>query len=185
MRTSFRISAPAVATALLAGLTLMPLPGDAEARPRKSAPDPVVSQEGDRAGQRDDDAPAGGGYLDVFADIQKAWTAGNVDLMLRHFGAQKVAISVEGTGPAGGTFSKNQSYYLLKDLFRYTITRKFEFTDYRKPGDEGGRSYAIAERHYQKSDDGRLFKDKVYVSLHLESDDDNERWVVDEIKSIR
>ena len=77
--------------------------------------------------------------------------------------------SIDGTGPSGGRFSKNQSYYLLKDLFKYTITRKFEFVQYRKPNKKGKRTFAVAERHYQKTDDGRLFKDKIYVSLHLES----------------
>jgi hypothetical protein len=125
------------------------------------------------------------GPMDVFADIERGWNAGNVDPILRHFGNQKVAISVQGTGPSGGTFSRNQSYYLLKDLFRYTLTRKFEFVQYRKPSDDGNQTFAVAERHYQKSDDGRLIKDKVYVSLHLERDGDQERWVVDEIKSIR
>ncbi len=125
------------------------------------------------------------GPMDVFADIERGWNAGNVDPILQHFGSQKVAISVQGTGPSGGTFSRNQSYYLLKDLFRYTLTRKFEFVQYRKPSDDGSETFAVAERHYQKSDDGRLIKDKVYVSLHLELDGDQERWVVDEIKSIR
>jgi hypothetical protein len=172
---------PVPAIVLVAVLLPALRPGPAAAGPRKG--DPVVSQQGDRGEKSAADAK--GDYMDVYADIQRAWKAGNVDLMLSHFGSQRVAISVEGTGPSGGTFSRNQSYYLLKDLFRYTITRKFEFTDYRRPGEEAGHSYAIAERHYQKSDDGRLFKDKVYVSLHLESDDGRERWVVDEIKSIR
>ncbi len=125
------------------------------------------------------------GPMDVFADIERGWNAGNPDPILQHFGSQKVAISVQGTGPSGGTFSRNQSYYLLKDLFRYTLTRKFEFVQYRKPSDDGSDTFAVAERHYQKNDDGRLFKDKVYVSLHLERDGEQERWVVDEIKSIR
>ena len=129
--------------------------------------------------------PPSGGPMDVFADIERGWTTRNVDLILRHFGSQKVAISINGTGPSGGSFSRSQSYYLLKDLFRYTATKKFEFVQYRKPGDEGRDTFAIAERQYRKTDDGRLFTDKVYVSLHLEHDDDQERWVVDEIKSIR
>jgi hypothetical protein len=173
-----------------AGLVPFLLSESAAARPRRTAPaadsGAVVSQQSDKDTPQEAQAPAKtGGPMDVFADIEKAWRTGNVDLILSHFGTQKVAISVEGTGPSGGTFSRNQSYYLLKDLFRYTITRKFEFTQYRKPDAEGGQPFAIAERQYQKTDDGRLFKDKVYVSLHLESNDDHERWVVDEIKSIR
>jgi hypothetical protein len=185
MGTIFRISAPVLSIALLAGLVSITLPEDVEARPRKNPADPeaVVSQQGEREDKKEPGQV--GGPMDVFGDIELGWKSGNVDLILRHFGSQKVAISVEGTGPSGGTFSRNQSYYLLKDLFRYTITREFEFAQYRKPGEKGGQTYAIWERQYQKSDDGRLFKDKVYVSLHLESEANRQRWVVDEIKSIR
>jgi len=123
--------------------------------------------------------------LDVFADIEKAWKDGDVAGILSHFGRQKVWISVEGTGPSGGQFSRNQSYYLLKDLFKYTITRRFEFVQFRKPEEEGRTTFAVAERHFQRTDDGRLYKDKIYVSLHLESGSKEERWVVDEIKSMR
>lgn len=149
---------------------------------KKSNPagDVVASQDPSQPGKK-----ASAGPMDVFADIERGWKAGNVEPILRHFGSQRVAISIQGTGPSGGTFSRNQSYYLLKDLFRYTLTRKFEFVQYRKPSEEGGETFAVAERHYQKSDDGQLIKDKVYVSLHLERDGDDERWVVDEIKSIR
>jgi hypothetical protein len=155
---------------------------------KKTSPGEVASQS--RSSPKDE--PKGGaeareaaGPMDVFADIERAWKAGQVDPILRHFGNQKVAISIQGTGPSGGTFSRNQSYYLLKDLFRYTLTRKFEFVQYRKPNEDGNETFAVAERHYQKSDDGQLIKDKVYVSLHLERDGKTERWVVDEIKSIR
>lgn len=183
-----------LATVLPSGVMPAMGPVPAVARPARSSDahaqknDPgVVSRQNDPPrGKEPDPAPATtGGAMDVFADIERGWNRRNVDLILRHFGTQKVAISVEGTGPSGGTFSKNQSYYLLKDLFRYTLTRKFEFVQYRKPGDEGQQSFAIAEREYQKSDDGQLLRDKVYVSLHLEQDDKGARWVVDEIKSIR
>jgi len=122
------------------------------------------------------------GPMEVFADIENGWRANNVDAILAHFGDSKVSISIEGTGPSGGKFSKSQSYYLLKDLFKYTITKRFEFVQYRKPSENGRTSFAVAERFYQKTDDGRLFKDKIYVSLHTE---DGEHWVVNEIKSIR
>lgn len=146
------------------------------------AKDGAASQDKEKKGRSGDVAT---GPMDVFADIERGWNEGSVDAILRHFGNQKVAISVQGTGPSGGTFSRNQSYYLLKDLFRYTLTRKFEFVQYRKPSDDGSETFAVAERHYQKNDDGRLIKDKVYVSLHLERDGEEGRWVVDEIKSIR
>lgn len=123
-----------------------------------------------------------GGPMGVFSDIERGWRNNDVDAILQHFGKSKVSISIEGTGPSGGKFSKSQSYYLLKDLFKYTITKKFEFVQYRKPSESGRTSFAVAERFYQKTDDGRLFKDKIYVSLHT---DDGETWVVNEIKSIR
>jgi hypothetical protein len=147
----------------------------------------VVSQQADTdAGRAQrDTAEIHEAPLVVFADIEKAWNDNDVDGILSHFGQQKVWISVEGTGPSGGEFSRNQSYYLLKDLFKYTITRKFEFVQFRKPDEAGKATFAVAERQYQRTDDGRLFKDKIYVSLHLESGKDEERWVVDEIKSIR
>jgi hypothetical protein len=106
--------------------------------------------------------------MGVFSDIERGWRNNDVDVILQHFGKSKVSISIEGTGPSGGKFSKSQSYYLLKDLFKYTITKKFEFVQYRKPSEKGRTSFAVAERFYQKTDDGRLFKDKIYVSLHTD-----------------
>jgi len=160
---------------------------DAHARkwPSKAVPADQEKPQDDKGKGNGAPSAQAPGPMDVFADIERGWNAGNPDPILQHFGSQKVAISVQGTGPSGGTFSRNQSYYLLKDLFRYTLTRKFEFVQYRKPSDDGSDTFAVAERHYQKNDDGRLFKDKVYVSLHLERDGEQERWVVDEIKSIR
>lgn len=126
--------------------------------------------------------------MQIFSDIEKGWNAEKVDLILQHFGQGKVTISIDGTGPSGGEFSRNQSYYLLTDMFKYTITKKFEIVQYRKPEKSGYTSFVVAERYYQKTDDGRLFKDKIYVSLHLEPGGQKtgkQRWVVDEIKSIR
>lgn len=157
----------------------------------------VVSQQktgtekkGTNPAKNKNDAPQkADGPMAVYADIENGWRENKVDKILQHFGRGKVTLSIEGTGPSGGQFSRNQSYYLLKDLFKYTITRKFEFVQYRKPNQEGKTTFAVAERHYQKRDDGRLFKDKIYVSLHLERSRDgdapDEYWVIDEIKSIR
>ena len=120
------------------------------------------------------------GPLIVFADIEEGWKKGDVDKILQHFGKGKVSISIDG-GPLGGSFSKDQSFYLLKDYFKYTITKKYEFVQYRNVTNGSRQVFAIAERYYKRSDDGRLFKDKIYVSLQLEDD----RWVISEIKSSR
>lgn len=153
----------------------------------------VVSQQKAAENGKKESAPKdstrmSAGPMDVFSDIERGWNTEEVDLILKHFGDRKVNISIEGTGPSGGSFSRNQSYYLLKDMFKYTITKKFEIVQYRKPSDAGNSSFVVAERYYQKTDDGRLFKDKIYVSLQLEPGEAGaakQRWVVDEIKSIR
>ena len=120
------------------------------------------------------------GPIGVFADIEEGWRKSKLDPILRHFGKAKVAISIEGD-ISGGTFSKSQTYYLLQDLFKYTITSKFEFVQYRNVSDGRVKVYAVAEREFRRNDDGRLFEDKIYVSLQLEED----RWVISEIKSVR
>jgi hypothetical protein len=121
------------------------------------------------------------GPIGVFADVETGWKSEQVQQILRHYPRGKVAISIEGSSPTGGQFSRNQSYYLFQDLFKYTITEKFQFVQYRHVSDGRDKVYAVAERQFRRNDDGRLFKDKIYVSLHLEED----RWVISEIKSIR
>ena len=125
------------------------------------------------------------GSLDaVLDDVARGWMSRNADLILRHFGTGKVVIDVEGGG-GGGTYSRDQGHYVFKTLFRSTVTRKFDFVQIRQSNDEGTASFAIAERRYQPRDDGRVFRDKVYIALHVESGENGERWVLDEIKSIR
>lgn len=121
------------------------------------------------------------GPIAVFSDVEAGWKNEQVQQILRHYGRGKVTISIEGSSPTGGQFSRNQSYYLFQDLFKYTITQKFQFVQYRHVSDGRDDVYAVAERHYKRNDDGKLYKDKIYVSLHRE---DN-RWVITEIKSIR
>jgi hypothetical protein len=127
------------------------------------------------------EAEDGTGPIAVFSDVEAGWKNEQVQQILRHYGRGKVTISIEGSSPTGGQFSRNQSYYLFQDLFKYTITQKFQFVQYRHVSDGRDDVYAVAERHYKRNDDGKLYKDKIYVSLHRE---DN-RWVITEIKSIR
>lgn len=180
------LTAPAVAGLVVFAATLMfaTPPASVQAGPDDGAR--VVAQRGDESVTDESGAENGGApALEVFADLEKAWNAKDVNAILEHFGKKKVAISVVGTGPSGGEFSRSQSYYLLKDLFRYTTTRRFEFVQFRKPNEDGRSTFAVAERDYLKADDGRLFSDKIYVSLHIEGKPGEERWVIDEIKSIR
>jgi hypothetical protein len=136
----------------------------------KTAPKPEPVESEDKAGP-----------IAVFADVEAGWKNEQVQQILRHYGKGRVAISIEGIGPTGGQFSRNQSYYLFQDLFKYTITQKFQFVQYRHVSDGRDDVYAVAERHYKRDDDGKLYKDKIYVSLHREDG----RWVIGEIKSTR
>jgi len=186
-----------IATAFMVAASSVAVPAGPPSRPQPSIfPPPAHGAAAEPGSQqsvvsRDADQPQGkkgnevAGPMDVFDDIENGWRVGSVDRILRHFGSRKVAMSIDGSGAPGGSFSRNQSHYVLKDLFRLTVTRKFEFVQFRQLSEDGSESFAIAERHYQRKDDGRLIKDKVYVSLHPERDGDRERWVVDEIKSIR
>jgi hypothetical protein len=124
------------------------------------------------------------GPAQVLDDIEAGWTGQDADLILKHFGSNKVTISVDGSGP-GGAYSKDQGYYVFKELFKSTVTRKFVVVQIRKSNEEGSATFAIAERRYQRRDDGRQIRDKIYISLHLEGGRDGGRWVLDEIKSIR
>jgi hypothetical protein len=133
---------------------------------------------------KETEAPVGAAdATSVLGDIQQGWTSQNADLILRHFGTNKVAIDIDGSGLAG-SFSKDQGFYLFKELFKTTVTKKFTFVQIRSSNEDGTASFAIAERRYQRKDDGRQVKDKVYIALHVEQDDSG-RWVLDEIKSIR
>ena len=134
-----------------------------------------------KAPQGSEGPTANAGPIPVLDDIEQGWASGDADLILRHFGANKVTIVIDGSGP-GGSYSKDQGYYLFKELFKATVTKKFVFVQIRN-NDENASTFAIAERRYQRRDDGRQIKDKVYISLHQEHDEG--RWVVDEIKSIR
>lgn len=147
-------------------------------RPRPGKPGAGSDSVEAKASSRAAEQP---GPIGVFADIEDGWRSGSVQEILRHFGRGKVAISIEGIGPTSGSFSKSQSHYLFKDLFKYTITERFEFVQYRNVSDGRAKVYAVAERSFKRNDDGRLIKDKIYVSLHVEDD----RWVITEIKSVR
>ncbi len=176
---------PRWSRALCAGLLLVPLAGfGTPSHAAASAEARVVSRERDTVATVADTAVVAG-PLHVFADIEDAWRHSDVDRILSHFGRSKVRISVIGTGPSGGSFSRSQSYYLLRDLFKYTTTQHFEFVQFRTSDEDERTPFAIAERHYQRTDDGRLYKDKIYISLHRAGRGKSARWVIDEIKSIR
>ena len=168
---------------LLSWVCFAPAQSMAQNAPEKSKPSAKnVEKSASKSTEKPDSTDEESlGPIGVFADIEDGWRKEKTDQILQHYGKGKVTITIEGTGPTGGEFSKNQSHYLFKDLFKYTITTKFEFVQFRQGSDGELKVYAVAERAYKKNDDGRSYKDKIYVSLQLE----NERWVINEIKSVR
>lgn len=117
----------------------------------------------------------------VFASIERGWVIGSADAVLEQFGKRKVFISLPDGGPAGGHFSRAQSYFILKDFFEATRTEEFSFATIRQPEDQRHTAIGLAERTFRKRDSSRTQQDRIFVSLVLEDG----RWVVAEIKSVR
>jgi hypothetical protein len=116
----------------------------------------------------------------IFASIERGWVIGNVDSVLEHFGKRKVYISLPEGGPDGGTFSRAQSYFILKDLFDATRTEEFSFVSIRQPEGQPATAIGSAERIFRRRGSSQMVQDRIFVSLVHE----DERWVVAEIKSV-
>ena len=117
----------------------------------------------------------------VFASIERAWVLGKADAVVQQFGKRKVYISLPDGGPQGGHFSRDQSYFILKDFFDATRTEEFSFVQIRRPEEQRNTAVGLATRTFRRRNSSRMLQDRIFVSLVLE----NERWVVSEIKSVR
>lgn len=119
--------------------------------------------------------------LRLFKGIERAWGAGDAQKLASYAGESKVFLSVGGLGEKGGYFSRSQVFYLFKGMFKSTKHKRFEFVSYHEVSEKGNKIYGIARRDYQNVSNGRLFQDKIYVTLKQEG----KRWVVSEMKSAR
>jgi hypothetical protein len=135
------------------------------------------------AGAQDepDSSAAGNPPAPTFASIERAWVVGSADAVLEHFGKRKVFISLPEGGPDGGTYSRAQSYFILKELFDATRTEEFSFVSIRQPEEQPQTAVGRAERTFRFRDSSRTQRDRIFVSLVREGD----RWVIAEIKSVR
>lgn len=136
----------------------------------------VRAQDSDRDSTADDLRPA-----EVFASIERAWMMGNAEAVVEQFGKRKVLISLPDGGPENGVYSRAQSFFILKDFFDVTHTEEFSFVSIHQPPDQPHTAIGRAERTFRRRDSSRLLQDRIFVSLVQE----NDRWVVAEIKSIR
>ena len=115
----------------------------------------------------------------MFRGIEAAWRRGDAAALSGFVGERRVHLSVRGLGEEGGYFSKPQVFYLFKRMFKATKLKRFEFVKFHNSGSKARKVYGTAYRSFESTSSGRLFQDKVYVTLKLEG----ERWVVSEIKS--
>jgi hypothetical protein len=127
--------------------------------------------------------PVGVGSADTssskvaFERIAKAWLEGDAEGFAPFLGEGKVTIQLPRV--VGGVLSRNQAEYVLKDLFKYTTTDKFEFKKYDAFLSEGVAG--IADRTYRSGKDGPAQKDRVSVWL-VQEGREKPQWVIREIR---
>ncbi len=119
--------------------------------------------------------------LATFKGIEGAWAEQDARALARFAGEGKVFVNVMGIGQRGGYFSRSQVHYLFKRMFKTYPHTKFKFVKYHNLDKPDGRVYGIAQRNYRNNRNGKVYRDKVYVTLRSEG----EVWVVDEIKTTR
>lgn len=117
----------------------------------------------------------------VFASIERAWMIGSADSVVEHVGKRKILISLPEGGPEPGAYSRAQSYFIFKEMFDATRTEMFSFVSIREAEEKPHTAVGRAERTFRLRDSSRLQTDRIFVSLVQE----NDRWVISEIKSIR
>ncbi|GJM44997.1 MAG: hypothetical protein DHS20C21_18390 [Gemmatimonadota bacterium] len=120
------------------------------------------------------------GPLATFARIEAAWAQADVDALVDLLDPdEKVRLSFTRGGPRGGYFNRDQAYFLLKDMFTFAQTDRFEFEKYWNLDSEGRSPYAVAVREFRLND-GAAHEDRVYLSLRRR----NDTWWIGEIRTI-
>jgi len=121
-----------------------------------------------------------GGPLAVFAAVELAWMESGADALIELLDPEeRVSLAFVSGGPRGGWFNRDQAYFLLKDMFEFSSTDRFEFRRYWNLDSQGRSPYAVAERGFRMND-GALHEDQVYISLRRRGD----LWYIGEIRSI-
>lgn len=119
--------------------------------------------------------------LKVFKGIERAWKKENADGLASFAGRGRVYLDVRGIGKKGGYYSKSQVKYLFKDMFKADDQLKFEFVKFHNLEKPDRKVYGIAYRSCKNNRSGKVFQDKVYVTLGREGP----AWVLAEIKTTR
>jgi hypothetical protein len=119
--------------------------------------------------------------LRVFKGLERAWQKGNADGIAAFAGSGRVFLDVRGIGQKGGYYSRSQVKYLFKDMFKADEQVKFEFVKFHNLEEPDRKVYGIAYRNCKNHRSGKVFQDKVYVTLDREGDG----WVVTKIQTTR
>jgi hypothetical protein len=163
---------------LIAGLSLVVPDGAALADDVAADVDRSLDPGVERAELDAEEPPDG--PLATFARFETAWADADVDALVELLDPQeKIRLSFTKGGPRGGYFNRDQAFFLLKDMFVFAKTDRFEFEKYWNLDSEGRSPYAVAVRGYHLND-GVPREDRVYLSLRRRGD----AWWVGEIRSI-
>jgi hypothetical protein len=117
--------------------------------------------------------------LKVFKGIERAWQKENADGIASYAGGGRVYLNVRGIGQKGGYYSRSQVKYLFKDMFKADDQQKFEFVKFHNLEEPDRKVYGIAYRSCKNKRSGKVFQDKVYVTL----DREGKGWVVTKIQT--
>lgn len=119
--------------------------------------------------------------LKVFKGIERAWSGGDAAGIASFVGEGRVSVDVRGIGQRGGEFSRSQVLFLFRKMFESDKQTKFEFVKFHNLDKPDRKVFGIAYRSYRNIRSGKVYQDKVYVTLGREGPG----WVVAEIKTAR
>lgn len=100
-----------------------------------------------------------GGYRLIFEDVQLGISAGDIRLLSRHF-APHVAINLRGDET--GTFSSNQTYYVLENFLK---SRKFARFKFSTIDESDAAVYGSGEAEFMQHGNREIAQIYVAVSL--------------------
>ena len=117
---------------------------------------------------------------EIFADLRRAWLKADATSLMEYIGDAKVILSFEDEGIESGLYSRNQTYYLLEELFKKTKTTAFTFTKIIDEQKRGDNPHAFADRTYTRIEDEGLRQDQIYISLSKV----NHQWFITHLMSL-
>jgi hypothetical protein len=119
--------------------------------------------------------------MKTFRGIESAWQKEDAKRLSSFVGKGRVYLDVKGIGDKGGFYSRSQVKYLFKDMFKTDDQLSFEFVKFDDLEKPDRKVYGIAYRSCKNNRSGKVFRDKVYVTLGREGPG----WVLAEIKTTR